>query len=166
MKNQTAFIALGALGLILLGVNASKNKRFIAAITDNMKMRPCDGQGCGHWGASRGGRKHWGVDITVKKGGNVYSPITGYISRYPYPYASDLSYRGIEIIGTEEHKGLKVKIFYCIPKVAQKTKVKKGQKIAIAQAINEKYGASMTNHLHVEFYKNNQRLDPTELLKL
>lgn len=165
MNNQTALITLGVLGLILLGKNTNKTKRFIAPITDNMKLRPC-GMGCGHYGASRGSRKHWGVDIVVKKGGNVYSPITGYISRYPFPYPSDLSYKGIEVIGTGEHEGLKVKIFYCIATLAKRTKVTKGQKIGKAQAINEKYGAAMTNHLHVQFYRNGQGFNPTTLLKL
>ena len=170
MKSKNIMIGVGTLiGILLFSKksNASnmENNRNIHLPTSNFQMRGCDPKGCGHYGASRGSRKHNGIDVVVKKGQNIYSPITGYISRYPFPYASDLSYKGIEIIGEGEHKGYKVKIFYCSPTVARNTKVSKGQKIAIAQAINEKYGPDMINHIHVEMYKNNTRLNPEIYLK-
>lgn len=161
-------IGIGAfIGLLLMSKksrgNMAKNK-YIYDLTDDMEVRGCDPKGCGHYGASRGSRKHSGIDLVIQKGEPVYSPITGYVSRYPYPYASDLKYKGIEIIGEGEHKDLKVKIFYCVPVAQRNAKVVKGQKVAVAQAINEKYGKAMTNHIHVEFYKNNVRVDPTPYL--
>lgn len=159
-------LGIGAcIGLLLLSKKSKAgnmgNKRFIYNLTDDMEVRGCDPKGCGHYGASRGSRKHMGIDLVVERGAPIYSPITGYISRYPYPYASDLRFKGVEIIGEKEHKDLKIKIFYCSPTVSINTKITKGQKVAVAQAITDKYGLKMTNHIHVEFYKNNQRVDPT-----
>lgn len=162
-------IGIGSiLGLMFLSKKAKSgavnSNKYIYNLTDAMEMRTCDPMGCGHYGASRGSRKHMGLDVVVSKGDTIYSPITGYVSRFPYPYASDLKYKGIEIIGEGEHQGLKVKIFYCLPTLSIRAKVSKGQKIATAQAINEKYGKSMTNHIHIEFYKNNINVDPTTYL--
>lgn len=168
-NNKGIMIGIGALiGLMLMSkkskANTMSKNRFIHLPTEDFELRDCDPMGCGYYGASRGSRKHMGIDLVVSKGEAIYSPITGYVSRYPYPYSSDLSFTGIEIIGEGEHQGLKVKIFYCTPTVLRNSKVTKGQKIATAQAINEKYGSSMRNHIHVEFYKNGTRVNPEQYL--
>lgn len=129
-------------------------------IVQNQQIRGCDPFGCGHYGASRGGRSHKGVDIIVTEGQTIKSPISGKVTRYPQPYAGDARYKGIEIVGDE----YKVKIFYVVPTVAIGTQVTAGTAIATAQDISEKYGDGMTNHAHLEVYtKSGVSIDPAPL---
>lgn len=138
------------------------NKAF-AKITENQNIRGCDAFGCGTFGASRGTRTHNGIDIVSLPSQSIFSPITGEVTRFPFPYGSDLSYTGIEIVNFE----YKIKIFYVTPVVKIGTQVNKGQLIAKSQNIASKYGSSMTNHVHIEVYKkqgiNWVLIDPTNL---
>lgn len=155
--------------LIILGTITAlilmSTKKTFAKVTDKNTIRDCDAYGCGHFGASRSGgtRSHNGIDMIAVPGQNIFSPITGEVTRYPYPYRSDLSYTGIEIINDI----YKVKMFYVTPTAFIGTEVKAGQVIAVAQNISAKYSPSMTNHVHLEVYKkvNNtwQLIDPTNL---
>lgn len=125
------------------------NKAFGKVTADNVR-RGCDQNwGCGSFGASRGTRTHNGLDIKTTEGQQILSPITGKVTRFPFPYGGDLSYTGIEIINTT----YKVKIFYMKPSVAVNSEVTKGQVIGTAQNISAKYSSTMTNHIHVEVYK-------------
>lgn len=125
----------------------STNKSF-GAIKKNQKQRDCDPQGCGYFGAKRGTRAHNGIDIIFTPGEDVLSPISGTISRHPFPYASDLSYTGVEI----KNSKYRVMLFYVANQLPIGTKVSVGQKIATAQNIAKKYGGGMTNHVHIEVY--------------
>lgn len=146
--------------------NKKAKAGLINKITKKFSIRECDAYGCGHYEASRGSRKHYGIDVVTQKGDAIYSPITGYLNRLAYPYASDLSYKGIEIIGTGIHQGFKVKIFYCIPTIKIGASVVAGvTKVAESQAINEKYSTKMTNHVHLEVYKDNKIIDPTNIIQ-
>ena len=109
-------------------------------------IRGCDKHGCGNFGASRGGRDHQGEDYSCSPGTAILSPICGKVTRIAYPYASDLSYKGLEIVNSE----YSAKIFYMAPSIAIGTTVVKGQVIGTAQNIASKYSAGMVNHIHVE----------------
>ena len=52
-----------------------------------MKLRKCDPQGCGHYGASRGTRKHNGVDVLREPGITLYSPVVGVVTKLGYTYS-------------------------------------------------------------------------------
>lgn len=138
-------------------------KKAFSKIVDNQKLRTCDPQGCGHFGASRTHGTHKGIDIITVPNQVIHSPISGKITRYPLPDGSDLSKKGIEII----NNSFKIKMFYVIATVPIGTNVSIGQNIATAQNIMIKYGSGMTNHVHFEAYKkqgNNWVLiDPTNL---
>lgn len=129
------------------------------------KMRN-DSQGQGHYGASRGSRRHRGVDLIVTKGQQIFAPFDGTITRKLQVYGSDPKYKGLEI-QSEGDNTQKVKIFYCIvnPDLISK-KVTKGQVIATAQAINEKYSPKMKNHIHVELWESGINKDITPKLNL
>jgi murein DD-endopeptidase MepM/ murein hydrolase activator NlpD len=120
-----------------------------------------DSQGSGVFNASRGARAHKGVDYLVEKGQNVFSPVDGKVTRIAYPYASDLKWKGLVIVsGSTE-----IRIFYITPLdgiIGEQ--VKKGDRIATAQAINEKYTPSMKNHIHVEWIINGTHKDPSKYL--
>lgn len=158
MKKQHWYIA-GATLLTLLVMGT--NKAF-GNITAEQRARGCDagGWGCGSFGASRGARKHNGLDIVTTPGQTIYAPISGKVTRFPFPYSSDLSYTGIEIV----NEVYKVKIFYMKATVSIGAQVKQGQQIGISQNIAAKYSSQMTNHVHIEVYdKNGKFLDPTKL---
>lgn len=121
-------------------------KKAFAKPTSTGAIRLCDTHGCGTYGAKRGNRIHQGEDYKVAPGENVYSPITGKITRIAYPYASDMSYKGVEI----KSEDYTVKIFYMQLTVAVGTVVAAGSKIGVAQNIAAKYSPGMQNHIHVE----------------
>ena len=138
----------------------SSNKAF-AKITKKNLDRGCDPMGCGSFGASRGSRTHKGIDIVAAPGETIFSPITGKVTRFPIPYATDNRYNGIEITNST----YRIMIFYMKPNVSIGTTVIAGQSIGIAQNISAKHGSSMKNHIHFEVYKNGTLIDPTNLFK-
>ena len=140
------------------------NKAFGKVTADNIR-RGCDQNwGCGSFGASRSGgtRTHNGLDIKTTVGQQILSPISGKVTRFPFPYGGDLNYTGIEIINED----YKVKIFYMKPSVVVNSEVTKGQVIGTAQNISAKYSSTMTNHIHLEVYnaKTNALLNPEALI--
>ncbi len=104
--------------------------------------RGCDSFGCGHFGASRGDRKHNGTDLCVA----VLSPIKGRVTRLGYPYKDDLSFRYVEI--TDE-AGFKVRLFYVLPKVTEGDFVGVGDVIGKLQSLQKRY-EGIQDHVHLE----------------
>ncbi len=145
-NNYVTPVILGITITGLIIVLTMTAKKAFAAIVPNQKIRGCDAHGCGSFGASRGGRKHEGVDIVVTPGTKILSPITGKVIRYPFPYPGDIFYKGILI----ENEQYSVKIFYLNPTAIQNTTVKQGGVIGVAQNIASKYSPGMTNHVHME----------------
>lgn len=119
-----------------------------------------DSSGSGHYESSRGSRSHGGVDFLVQKGQVVMSPIAGIVTRKAFPYAKDLKWEGVYIKGED----FDVKIFYMTPlsNIVGKT-VKMGEHVGEAQAISQKYGGSMKNHIHVEVWKNGKNINSEEI---
>ena len=137
-------------------------------VLSNLDIRKCDAFGCGYFGASRGARKHTGIDLVTKEGQNVYSNITGYVNRYVIPYGSGIDaniLQGVEIIGTGKFENYKLKILYVKPSVAVGFPVIKGTKIGTAQTLQNRY-KGITEHIHYELYKNGVVINPNELLKM
>lgn len=135
-------------------------KKALAKVKDNQQFRKCDPFGCGHFGATRGNRKHKGVDILFEPNEDVLSPIYGVVTRYAYPYANDTTYKGIEI----QNERFTVKIFYVLPTIHIGKHINAGDVIGKAQNIAKKYGATMQNHVHIEVrdYQGNL-LNPEKL---
>lgn len=141
--------------------------RFYAVTSPYQKVRN-DPRGEGHFGASRGRRRHNGLDIIVTPNTAVYSPIEGVIFRMAYPYGStgrNRQWEGILIVGVNEYQGYEVKIFYMQPFVIGEY-VFPGDIIGIAQAISRRYTPNMIDHLHVEVRRNGMLLDPAKLFNL
>ena len=155
MKRKTIIIAASALAILLL----MKSKAF-AKPTATGIIRGCDASGCGNFGAKRTHGAHQGEDYTVKPGETVFSPISGKVTRFPFPYGDDLRYTGIEI----KNDDYTVKIFYMKASVPAGTIVKAGQVIGTAQNIAAKYSTAMANHIHVEIRnKANVLVKPSSL---
>jgi murein DD-endopeptidase MepM/ murein hydrolase activator NlpD len=153
MKKSYWYIA-GA--IIITYLIMGTNKAFGTPTKSGLK-RGCDPKGCGHFGASRGTRKHMGVDFVTLPNEPILAPISGKVTALPYA-SSDLIHRGIEIIsGNQEHQ-----LFYLKPIVKVGQSVSKGQIIGYADDIRLKYGSTMTNHVHHEVKENGKFIDPTK----
>ena len=150
-------------GLTFIAFIMSSKKAFANVVSGSQKIRDCDPLGCGYFGASRGSRKHGGIDVIVSKGDNILSPISGKITRHGFPYAGDSKYQLIEVVNAT----YKAKLMYVEPLTPVGTSVVAGQVIAKAQDISEKHGSEMIPHVHVEVYqmKNGDwnLIDPTNL---
>lgn len=156
MKNAHWYIAGAALlTYLIMGTNKAFGK-----VTTNNVFRGCDPKGCGDFGASRGSRKHIGLDIKAVPGEVIFSPISGKVTRFPFPYGTDLSFTGIEIVNDQ----FLVKIFYMKANVLANSNVKQGQVIGNAQDIAKKHGGGMINHIHLEVYDNTGKLIDPEIL--
>jgi murein DD-endopeptidase MepM/ murein hydrolase activator NlpD len=118
----------------------------IISPTGKWEVRGADKHGQGYFGASRGNRKHNGIDLLIEPGQRIVSPIDGKVIRDAYPYAGDLKWSGCLIKG----KGMEVKMFYMrLLKGIIGSQVKQGQEIGWAQNIAHKY-AGMLPHVHLE----------------
>lgn len=140
----------------------ARSKKSIGKFTEQNVIRECDPFGCGYFGASRGNRNHQGVDIVTFEGESVFSPISGKITRFPFPYANDTNYTGIEI----KNETYTVKIFYVDPIENIGEYVNVGDVVGFSQSISSKYGQSMINHIHVEFIENStgEKLNYVDLI--
>lgn len=124
-----------------------------------------DTAGDGHYDAPRSGaRKHKGVDLAMLPGTIILAPATGTVGRYGYAYEDDNSYRIVDFITM----GLmRYRFFYaCQVGYSEGDMVRKGEPLAIAQDISERYTHNiMTPHVHVEIYnKEGERLNPERIL--
>ena len=119
-------------------------------------IRGTDKHGSGHWGASRGRRKHKGVDPAAYAGSVVYSPVIGVVTKLGYPYADDLSYRYVEITdaGGDKHR-----LFYITPLVVMGEKVTPMREVGIVQDITTRH-PGITNHIHYEIKRGPKFIEP------
>ena len=117
--------------------------------------RKCDKHGCGHYGASRGVRKHNGLDIEAEKGKPVYIPFNGIVTKLGYAYADDLSFRYVEVTSDK----YEVRLFYIDPLVRLGQNVFEGDVAGTVQTLKDRY-KGITDHVHVELRKNDKLLNP------
>ncbi len=113
------------------------------------KERGCDEMGCGHFGASRGTRKHNGIDYCASPGDNICTNVAGSITKLGYTYSDDLSYRYVEVTDSEKQRH---RFFYVNPEVSLGDLVSRGDVIGTAQDIAIRYAhkGNMKNHVHYE----------------
>lgn len=144
---------------IIKAINLKKSSAFYPINSDNAK-RKCDPFGCGHFGASRGSQSHKGIDFTVTKSEKIKAPFDCQIIRYGFPYADDKSQELLEIKGLKQFSSYTAKIMYIKPLLALGSVVKKGATLCLAGDISEKFGATMTPHVHFELYENGELVNP------
>lgn len=119
-------------------------------VSADCEIRGCDPHGCGHYGASRGGRTHKGIDLVCVGGTIIRSPVDGVVTRrkgvvYSDPAKADWHY--VEITDKDKMhnrffyvKGLGIELGL---------KIKKGDVIGVAQGIEVLY-EGITPHIHYE----------------
>ena len=116
--------------------------------------------GSGSYGASRGTRKHNGIDYACYPDSAVFAPATGIITKIGYPYADDLSFRYVQIT-TED--GLDYRIFYISPIVGLNDFVTRDHTIiGISQKLGDRY-PDITEHVHFEVKVDGVFVNPEEL---
>ena len=121
-----------------------------------------DKWGSGHFGAGRGNHSdgakkyHDGLDLVVEPGELIWSPIDGVVEKVDYPYGSDLSWKGIQIVNGK----MRAELWYMEPDEALIGEyVYVGDPIGKAQDISLKYRdpkkvlkyGIMTPHIHLRF---------------
>lgn len=126
-------------------------------LTD-LTIRKNDSWGSGAFGASRGGRKHNGVDLVVATGSAIKATFSGTVTKIGYPYGDDLSYRYVQITNS----GYDLRIFYVDPCVSVGDEVTPETVIGKSQDLNRRYNG-ITPHVHFEIKRNGEYVDPTPL---
>ena len=117
--------------------------------------RKCDSFGCGFFGASRGKRKHTGLDLIIEPEENVFSPIDGKITKVGYCYNDDLSFRYVEITNSK----FVIRVLYVDPLVDVGDWVKSGDYLGYGQSLQKRY-EGITDHIHVEIKIGGVFVDP------
>jgi murein DD-endopeptidase MepM/ murein hydrolase activator NlpD len=126
--------------------------------------REHDAYGYGAFGASRdgGSRRHEGVDFIAEAGQAVVAPLSGYVTKIGYAYASDRNLRFVEI--TNPALRYAARVFYIEPTVEVGDTVAVGRPIGEAYSLQRKYPGGMTDHVHLEILDKGRRVDATEVL--
>ena len=124
-----------------------------------MKIREQDSWGNGHYGASRGGRTHNGVDLVCEPDDPFLSPLTGLVTKVGYPYA-DPERRYIRYVQITSN-GHSFRFFYLNPLVKVGDTVIKGDVIGTVISLQRFY-PKITEHVHFEIKdKEGNFIDPT-----
>lgn len=124
-----------------------------------LPVRQPDKYGEGHWQASRGRRKHNGIDYVVKGGDRVYSPCEGRVTKHGYPYADDLTYQYVQIT---DANGDHHRLFYVYPLGRVGRWLLKGEFCGYAQSLQHRY-PGITDHVHYEIKRGSEYIEPGPL---
>lgn len=111
-------------------------------------MRGRDNQGAGYYRASRGSRKHNGVDFITNPHQAITAFIGGTVTKLGYAYADDLSYRYIEL---RLHNGHHCRYFYVAPSCKVGDAIADGGTIGYSQDLRTRY-PGITPHYHFEVF--------------
>lgn len=127
----------------------------------SLLIRSPDIQGAGHFGASRGSRKHNGIDLVLPIGSSVFSPINGAITKVGYPYR-DPDKKHIRYVEITKDS-YKYRVFYICPKVEVGDVVTTKDIIGISQELGNFY-KGITEHIHLEIKDiTSKYIDPTPM---
>jgi hypothetical protein len=116
-----------------------------------------DAKGKGHYGASRSGHRHQGVDYACQPGQAVLAPFAGRITRVAYPYQGDTKLKGLVLLSTDGRT--EAKLFYVVP-VGIGVDVQAGERLGTAQKVSDKWGNGMLDHVHIEVRVDGTLVDP------
>lgn len=119
-------------------------------------IRGQDDYGSGQYLASRGERKHNGIDYCCYPKSQVFSPVNGLVTKLGWAYGDDLSFRYVEV-KTEDN--VFVRVLYIEPTISIGYKVTINSIIGLSQALQKRYPADekhknpITDHIHVEVFE-------------
>lgn len=132
-------------------------------------IRGADDYGSGEYGASRGGRKHNGIDFACVPGSICLALRAGTVTKHGWAYGDDPSWRYIEI---QDEEGYRCRYFYVQPGADIDKRVDRGDPIGVVQDIRKRYPRTeekprgMESHVHVEVMDRDRAvyLNPEEYL--
>ncbi|RKZ71958.1 MAG: hypothetical protein DRQ48_01860 [Gammaproteobacteria bacterium] len=133
-------------------------------------VRSPDSYGAGYFGASRGSRKHAGVDFACAPGSKILSPISGLVTKLGYPYSDDLSFRYVEVTAIDN---LRYRFFYVDPCVkvggnvlANESVLGTSQRLGLRYPADAMHAFAITEHIHFEIKAlSEDYIDPLEMLE-
>ncbi len=123
-------------------------------------IRGRDSKGSGYFGASRGRRKHMGVDFVHCPGEPTCAFSPGTVTKLGFPYAHDLSFRYVQITDAD---GYECRYFYVDPCVSLGDRIRAGQMIGVCQKLGDMY-PGITEHVHLEIRRGGEYIDPIPYL--
>lgn len=128
------------------------------------QRRGYDKYGSGAFGASRGARKHNGIDFACLKGSEILSVTDGVITKIGYPYnpkyVNKAHLRYVQV----SYGDFDIRYFYVKPTAKVGTVVNEGDVIGVAQGLLDVY-PGITDHFHLEVKKGREYLDPNIYLE-
>lgn len=116
-------------------------------------MRGRDVWGSGFYGASRGNRRHTGVDFVGADGDEVRAFVAGKVTKLGYAYADDLAYRYVEV---QAENGLKHRYFYVDLIVDVGDRITAGAVLGHVRSLQTRY-PGITDHYHFEVFEVGDR---------
>lgn len=122
--------------------------------------RKQDRHGSGEFGASRGSRRHNGVDKACYPGSIVLAVSAGEVTKLGYPYGDDLSFRYVQVT---DAAGNDVRYFYVEPSVHVGQQVAAGDELGVSQPLGDRY-EGITEHVHLEVKRGGDYVDPIDYL--
>lgn len=129
-----------------------------------LQERGQDAFGSGAYLASRGRRKHRGIDFACIKGSKILSLTNGIVSKIGYPYNPNDYKKGHLRYVQVTHDGMDVRYFYIDPAVKVGNTIRRWEVIGSVQGLTDIY-PGITDHFHFEVKRGKEFLNPEEFLK-
>lgn len=128
--------------------------------------RTSDPHGSGAWQASRGDRKHTGVDMACWPTSTLLSPTTGTVTKIGRPYynsedSSKNHFRYVEITTPLEYR---IRYMYVEPCVHVGDEVSVDQPLGVSQDLTKVYDG-ITPHIHVDIKHDGEYVNPETYFK-
>jgi murein DD-endopeptidase MepM/ murein hydrolase activator NlpD len=129
------------------------------------QQRPDDPHGSGAYGASRGNRKHNGVDYAALPNSQALSSTRGKVTKIGYPYDPNDPKKGTFRYVEVTTDGYRIRYFYVYPLVMLGENVEIGEVIGSVQDLRSVY-RKITPHIHLEVKDEyGEFVDPREYFK-
>jgi murein DD-endopeptidase MepM/ murein hydrolase activator NlpD len=133
-------------------------------------IRIKDDYGEGHYGASRGKRKHDGTDYKATPNQPVKAPMSGVVKRISKPYKSGIDAAVLSGVLIEASDGTQCWVWYMTPKSGIVSQVVEAGRSIIGKAktLQNRYNnpnKTMIGHLHIRIRKaNGQKVNPASVI--
>ena len=129
----------------------------------NREVRGQDAQGSGEWLASRGRRKHMGVDFVCDVDESVPTDVKGKVTKIGFPYSPKDKFKGhLRYVEVTTELKQRVRYFYIRPTVSVGDMVDIGDEIGVSQDLTKIY-PGITQHIHLEIIAY---VNPLEFFKV
>lgn len=136
-------------------------RRFLPMLKFIAPERGVDRHGSGAWGASRGSRRHSGVDYAAPPGATCLALEAGTVTKLGHPYRDQLAYRYVEVT---DDLGFRARYFYVEPCVELGQHVMHDDPLGTVQRLGPRY-PQITEHVHFEvFDPEGRKIDPRTYL--